>query len=273
MEKLNSPTTLFCFIPKDKSINKIILSRPKCGSRFLEECGMFDRIDITTSDLNKLKKADKIYWIIRKPLKHFASAFITELQSRFANSSSYNKNTKINVQSNNNKLVYKLLNELLTTIATEPLFETKNDVQFTHYCPTYEFILNTIKTEYKIFYKTSFIELSDLSNLLIQSFNIKHPYHSETYSFDKEDIGNVDVNTKNIISILNEPEFLDKWSIVKKSIDIDEVFYTQISKFDFSQFLLEKVNDLHNKLDMQIVANNKTYIEQIDKLNRIVKNT
>jgi hypothetical protein len=273
MEKLNLPTTFFCFIPKDKSINKLIISRPKCGSRFLDECGMFDRIDINTNDLNKLKKVDKIYWIIRKPSEHFASAFITELQSRFVKSVSYNKNTKINVQSNNNKIVYKLLNELLTTITTEPFFQSKNDVEFTHYYPTYEVILNTIKTEYKIFYKTSFIELSDLSNLLSQVFNIKYPYRSETYSFNKESIGNVDISTKNIIPILNEPEFLDNWNIIKKSINMDEAFYYEINKFDFSEFLLEKLDDLHNKLDMQMVANNKRYIEQIDKLNRIVKNS
>ena len=261
MESLQT-ATLFCFIPNDKSINRVIISRPKCGSRFLSDCGAFTQMPFNINTLQQLKNVEKFYWVIREPQKHFFSALVTELHGKWKKEENpYNSSKKLKIKANNEKFVYELLEQLLKDIV--------NDIPFSHYQPIYGDLLELIKVKYDIFYKVTFLELNDLSNILKQSFKTEYNYPKDTYSFKFN--ADIDINTSNMLEILNTPQFVSYWNDIKPIINNDTSAYFDICKFDFSKFLLEKIDELHDKLEINEVKHNKHYLDIINKLHRALK--
>jgi hypothetical protein len=278
MESLNLSTTLFCFIPKDKTINKVIISRLKCGSRFLQQSGIFDFIPFNINNLEKLKNADKIYWIIREPQEHFISALITELNSKVRSTKNlYKTNSKIKIKSNDEKFIYELFIQLLKEISTEPFFVGNETNPFSHYYPIYNNLYELIQEKYTIFYKISFINLSELSLLINRVFNKIIPYETGNYSFTKlQDTFGNDItpnwyNKIGIYELLNSNECIDYWGKIKKIIANDQMAYTQLINFNFSDFLIKKIDELHNKLELNEVKHNKNYLDIITKMHTALK--
>lgn len=256
--------TLFCFIPNDKSINRVIISRPKCGSRFLNECGAFTRTPFTLDTLDQLKDVEKFYWVVREPHKHFNSALITELNSAWKNEQNpYTKSTKIKIKTNNEKFIFELLETLLQNI--------KTDLQFQHYQPIYEDLFELIKLRYELFYKVTFIELDNLSDIVKRVFKTEYIYPTNEYSFLFDEDSGIDINTNNIADLLNTPTFLPYWNDIKPTIIADSNGYAKISNFDFSKFLVEKINELIDTLELREVEHNAIYVDILNKINTSLK--
>jgi hypothetical protein len=256
--------TLFCFVPNDKSINRVIISRPKCGSRFLKDCGAFTQLPFNLQTLEQLKHVEKFYWVIREPKKHFYSALITELHSSWQlEENPYNKSKKIKIKTRNEQFVLELLETLLQSI--------KGNLHFSHYQPIYEDLFELMKLKYEIFYKVTFVELDDLSNIVEQIFNTKYSYHIDEYAFKFSEDSGIDITTKNISEILNTPTFLPYWDIIQPTITKDSYAYDKISKLDFSKFLVEKINELLFKIELTQLEYNESYVEILTKLNTILK--
>jgi len=264
MEKLNLPITLFCFIPIDTSINRVIISRAKCGSRFLRDCGAFTQVPFNSSTLEQLKNVEKVYWVIREPRKHFFSALITELHSKwFSAENLHISSKKIKIKVNNEKLIFEVLEKLLQNVI--------NNTGFSHYYPIYQDLLELIQVKYDSFYKVTFIELNDLSTIVNDIFKTEYPYSMDNYSFKFNETDGIAINTTNISEILETPDFLPYWNEIKPKIIIDANAYNTLSKFDFSKFLLEKIDELHDKLEINEMKHNMQYVDIIKKLNRILK--
>lgn len=262
--------TLHCYIPKNKNINKIIISRPKCGSRFLNDSGGFnvEPLDITT--FKQIKNADIVYWLIREPLEHFGSALITELNGKYINTPNpYTLSKKIKIKNNDEKFLYDLLEQLLQEITTEPIFQTKENNSFSHYWPIYEELLQIIKSEYSIFYNVKFVELSDLSDIVNHIFNTTHKYTPDTYSFNFN-IENNPFTTKNIFEILRSERYIIYWDKIKNIVKNDGNAYNTISNFNFSKFLIKMIYELYAKLDIMTIENNKNYVDIINKVNKTI---
>jgi hypothetical protein len=264
--------TLHCYIPKDKSINKIIIGRPKCGSRFLNDCGGFDIEPLDVDTFEQIKNADIVYWLIREPLEHFGSALITELNGKYVSTPNpYITSKKIKIKNNDEKFLYDLLESLLQEIATEPIFQKKENYLFSHYWPIYEELFQVMKSEYSIFYNVKFIELNELSDIVNHIFNITHKYTPDTYSFNFN-IENNPFTTKNIFNILRSERYIIYWDKIKNIVKNDANAYSIISNFNFSKFLIKIIHELYIKLDIMTIENNKNYVDMINKLNKILNN-
>jgi hypothetical protein len=280
MKLINLSTTLFCFIPKDKNINKVIIGTVKCGSRFLQTSDLFESVPFDINNLQKLKNVDKIYWIIREPHEHFISALMTELNSKInTTNNSYEINSKIKIKRNDEKFVYEAFVKLLKEISSEPFFVGKQTERFSHYYPIYKDLHNIIQEKYKIFYKTSFIHLSHLSSLISSVFNATIPYDENTYAFTKlKDKFDNDITpnwyTKHgIYELLNSDDCIKYWNNIKNIIGDDENAYNLLINFDFSEFLLKKIDELTIKIDEKLIDNNENYINIIETLTRLVNKT
>ena len=260
--------TLHCYIPKDKSINKIIIGRPKCGSRFLNDSGAFTIEPLDLNTFKQIKNAEIVYWLIREPKNHFGSALITELNGKYNKKlNPYLISKKIKIKNNDEKFLYDLLEELLQEISIEPIFQTKENNTFSHYWPIYTELFELIKLEYSIFYKIQFVELNDLSTMVKQSFKIEHKYIPDSYSFNFN-IEHNQINTTNIFTILNNERYITYWDKIRNTINNDTQSYYNILNFNFSKFLIETIYKLYEKLDVMMIDSNKHYVDMIIRLNK-----
>jgi hypothetical protein len=230
----------------DVNKNKLIIAGNKCGTRYIKSVSSFSEIDYDY--YTGITSIEKIYWIIRPPLEHFLSAVLTE-HNTVMNVMNENSNKKIKVKLNEDKLKYDILSQLINDISTKPYFKintnNSNNI-FGHYYPKYEFVYNKMLTEYAFFNNVSFIELSNLSNLLKSKFNLNLlSFNNKNYTFEQ-------YYSKDELLNLLQTDFKKNWKILLPIIENDNDYYNKILLFNQSDFLMNKIHDLYEELNVCI---------------------
>jgi hypothetical protein len=238
-----------------KDDNKIIVTSPKCGTRYLsnisESNSEFIRFHpgtYTNKENNEyFNNISEIFWIVRDPMEHLISAIITEHQSNMNSMENPNKtSSKLKIKKNDESWKNTVLEILLKDILTEPKFTINignNDGgTFNHYSPKYEMLYNEISTRIDLFSKIKFIELKDLSEFIQSEFKLYTNIEIDSYTMD------MFFTKDNIIEVM-QLNFTDAWNKLKIIIDTEQYYYNKVLKYDYDELFTKKINKAYTELD------------------------
>jgi hypothetical protein len=235
---------------KHTKINKIVISALKCGNRFMEESNCFDLIKLDDITMDDFKNAEEIFWIIREPQSHFISALITELQVRY--------NSFKNPYDSEENWILELIENKLLEIIEEPKF-SKN---FSHYQPRYQALHSLLKYDIKYFYKSKFIELKNLSNLVETEFKCDYVYIEDNYSLGFGIEYPID---KNVIIKLLETKFKSIWEIILQVITIETEYYKKLNDTNIIQNFVSRIDVLDDVIS-NYIQNEKNLLKEIKNI-------
>lgn len=234
---------------KHNKINKIIISALKCGNRFMEESNCFQLIPLKNLTINDFKDVDEIFWIIREPEGHFISALITELQVDYTQSENKNQNEET--------LIINLIDAKLSEIVKENGF-----IAISHYQPRYEYLHLLIQDEINYFYKSTFVELKDLSKLVETVFECNYTFIEQKYflGFGK----NYLIDKITLLNLL-ETKFNEKWNEIKKVIIKETTYYNELHNIDFLTNFINRIDVLNKNIE-KLIKNNDALLAKTEKL-------
>jgi hypothetical protein len=246
--------------------NILVFASLKCGTRFLKDTNLFTELVFSDGIEYELINAKEIYWVIRNPLDHFLSAIVTGVNSGYSKINNLAKSSKLQIKKRQIDFVVQLVGDVLENIESN----TKgiDDTIYTlHYEESYKKIFDLITTEYKIFYKTKFIELKNLSKLLKYKFNSDFEFNEEQYSFE---LANTKITKNDILGILIN-NYNTNWKERQAKLNIEGAYYNKILTFDFREFLIRKVFELEELLLDEKNRELETYISKISLIHNSLK--
>ena len=239
----------------------LIFASLKCGTRFIKDTQLFTEVEFGDDIESIIGDAKEIYWVVRNPLEKFLSATITDLNYKYLFSNS--KSTKVKIKKNDEAFIIKNLGDFLDLIESDNTIDNYNS----HYEDLYVKTYSLITTYYKLFYKTRFVKLEDLSDLIKYKFKCNFKFEEKRYSFDI----NGRFITKNEIADMFETHYLEKWNLVLDKLSAERLYYDKLCEFNFNDFIKQKKVELEDKLKVKEFADARDNIYKISIYENLLK--
>jgi hypothetical protein len=256
---------------------KLIITTPKCGTRYLQyltqintEFTSFQPAEFTKDKIEDyFNNLTEIYWIVRPPMEHVISAIMTEHQDIMQNLENPNKtSSKLKIKKNDDNWTLNVLEMLIEDISTEPYFSiNRNNLingLFGHYKPTYKKLYNEVSNRIDIFSKITFVELSNLTNIIKSEFKIYLNINQQNYAMDTY------FSKEKLLSIL-ESNFKDNWDRLKLIIYDEKKYYDLLLKIDYDILLNERIDAIYNELETLIPTYTKYKVKKVKKTIQNIK--
>jgi hypothetical protein len=257
---------------------KLIITTPKCGTRYLSHLTQInsDFTNFHPAEFSKDKLEDyfndltEIFWIVRNPMEHLISAIMTEHQDIMQNVENPKKSSsKLKIKKNDDSWTLAVLEMLIEDISTEPYFSiNRNNLIsgiFGHYNPTYKKLYNEVLNRIDIFSKITFVELSNLTNIIESEFKIYLNINEQKYAMDRY------FSKETLVNIL-ESDFKNNWDRLKVIIYDEKNYYDLLLKIDYDIVLNERMDKIYNELETLIPTYTKYKVQKVKKTIRNIKN-
>jgi hypothetical protein len=257
---------------------KLIITIQKCGTRYLE---YLTKINIEFSifnpaELSKEENEDyfnnltEIFWVVRNPIEHVISAIMTEHQDNMRSTENPSKKlSKLKIKKNDEDWKLSVLKMLIEDISTEPYFSiNRNNLitgLFGHYKAMYKKLYDEVSNRIDIFSKITFVELSNLTNLIESEFKIYANNNQQKYAMDMY------FSKKELLNIL-ESDFKDNWDRLKVIIYDEKKYYDLLLKIDYDALLNERIDAIYNELETLIPIYTKYKVQKVKKTIKNIKN-
>lgn len=275
-EFIKNFNTLLYFKYKNDN-TKLIITTPKCGTRYLTYVAQIntDFINFHPAEFTKDKIEDyfnnltEIFWVVRDPMEHLISAIMTEHQSIMQNVENPKKSSsKLKIKKNDDNWILTVLTLLIEDISTEPYFSiNRNNLTsqtFDHYKPTYKKLYDEVSNRIDIFSKITFVELSNLTNIIESEFKIYLNINKQKYAMDAY------FSKETLLNKL-ESDFKDNWDKLRLIIYDEKKYYDLLLKIDYDILLNERIDAIYNELETLIPTYTKYKVQKVKKTIRNIK--